>query len=548
MKICIVIPNYNHGTTMEPLLQLLEPYGLECIVVDDGSDAATKKHLAKVNKKFSWVSLITLPENRGKGMAMLAGFEYAHEHGFTHAIQIDADGQHDTQDIPKFVNAAIKDTHAVVTGIPVYDKTVPKERVFGRKIANFWVWVETLSFSIKDSMCGYRVYPLQEILQVMHKNNIFPRMASDIEMIVRLYWLGCNVICIPTHVTYPKDGISHFRVVKDNLIIAWMFTKLFGGFLLRFPKLLRRNFRQHKAKKTCEHWSKTKEKGSLLGMNIVLYTYKILGRKLAHLLLYPIMSYFYLTSPKAKNASRQYLQQLGQPELSSFKHFMNFAEAGLDKIVVWNDDVNLEQVEFVGGELFEKSANINRGGIILTAHLGNIEVARAIARFSPNAKINAVLFDKNAKKITRFLESINSASKMSIIPAESMSMLLAMQLQEKVEQGEFIVLMTDRTSVNATDRYINAKFLGKQAKFPEGPFVLAGMLQCPVYFMLCFSESNNKFKIYFEEFAATLDVNKNDRKANLERYVEQYAARLEYYCRQYPLQWFNFFDFWKSDE
>ena len=221
---------------------------------------------------------------------------------------------------------------------------------------------------------------------------------------------------------------------------------------------------------------------------------------------------------------------------------------------MWNDDIDLQQLDFDGIDLFHREIANKRGGVIFTAHLGNMEVVRSLAKLDSQVKINAVVFADNAKKITAFLEKINPEVKLNLISLDHIDVPLALNLQEKIVAGEFIIIACDRVSptiqaashTRRTNRIVSAEFLGVTANFPAGPFILAGLLQCPVYFMLCLKASNNVFKVVFKEFIAHIDMAKNMRALQLHDCAQLYANLLSEYCRQYPLQWFNFFDFWKT--
>mgnify|MGYP003115238657 CR=1 FL=1 len=243
-KFCFLVPIYNHHRTIEATVEKLLSYALPIIIVDDGSNEETKKVLSQLAERFaSEVLLHTLPENSGKGGACLVGFRVASEQGYTHALQIDADGQHDSADIPQFLELAKQRPEALISGHPQYDDSMPTARRIGRKITHFWVHIETLSMSVKDTMCGFRVYPLAATTELMDKVNIGTRMDFDIEIMVRLYWRGVPVLFIPTKVIYPEQGQSHFRAFQDNVKISWLHTRLFFGMLPRAPMLLARRFK-----------------------------------------------------------------------------------------------------------------------------------------------------------------------------------------------------------------------------------------------------------------------------------------------------------------
>ena len=234
-----VIPVYNHPRTIGAMCAAVIGAGLHCVLVDDGSDADCAAVLdALAASRSADVTLVRLPTNQGKGAAVMEGFRAARRHGATHVLQIDADGQHDVSDIPRFIELARAHPKAVITGRPVYDDTVPRTRLVARYLTHVWIWINTLSFRIADSMCGFRVYPLESVLPLIDKVSIGRRMDFDAELLVRLHWRGVVVINVPTRVTYPQDGVSHFRLWRDNVLISRMHARLFFGMLLRLPVLL----------------------------------------------------------------------------------------------------------------------------------------------------------------------------------------------------------------------------------------------------------------------------------------------------------------------
>ncbi len=242
MNICIIIPVYNHEGAIAQVLAKLKGHGLPCFLVNDGSSAQCSQVLEDcVKRESSWLTLITRPENSGKGAAVIDGFKIAISQGYSHAIQIDADGQHDANAIPEFIAASKKDPGAMILGQPIFDSTVPKNRLYGRRVTNFWIAINTLSFAIADGMCGFRLYPLAAVSELINKTQIGQGMDFDIDIVVRLYWQGVQAINLPTAVKYPYDGVSHFKLWRDNLMISKTHTKLFFGMLLRIPQLLQRH-------------------------------------------------------------------------------------------------------------------------------------------------------------------------------------------------------------------------------------------------------------------------------------------------------------------
>lgn len=239
MRLCVLIPIYNHGAGIVGVLEQLREYPLPVLLIDDGSDtdcAALLRRLAADDP--GKLTLIRRSRNGGKGAAVITGLREASARGYTHALQVDADGQHDLADLPAFIAWAHANPSSLITGEPRYDDSVPKSRLYGRYLSHFWVWINTLSLDIRDSLCGFRIYPLTPTMAVLNSERLGRHMEFDCEILVRLHWRGVPILSLPTAVHYPPDGVSHFRLGRDNLLIAGMHTRLFIGMLRRFPRLL----------------------------------------------------------------------------------------------------------------------------------------------------------------------------------------------------------------------------------------------------------------------------------------------------------------------
>lgn len=241
-QLIVLIPVYDHEAAIGALVQRVLALALPCLLVDDGSHAACACALDRLAQSPG-VHLLRLPQNRGKGGAVMAGLREAARLGATHALQIDADGQHDPGDIPAFVADARHAPNAVICGRSDYDASVPKARLYGRYLTHVWVWINTLSLQLRDTMCGFRVYPLASALVVLEQEKLGSRMDFDTEILVRLCWRGVRMIQRKTRVTYPKDGVSHFHVWRDNWRISVMHARLFLGMLRRAPRLLAQRLR-----------------------------------------------------------------------------------------------------------------------------------------------------------------------------------------------------------------------------------------------------------------------------------------------------------------
>jgi glycosyltransferase involved in cell wall biosynthesis len=241
---CLLIPIYNHKETIRGVVNALAYLNLPCLVVDDGSDQETRARLERIREEFPWVEILHLPVNRGKGAALRHGYRAAAQRGFSHAVQLDADGQHEPADVPKLLEAARREPDALVLGDPIFDETAPKSRLYGRRLSQFIVWVETLSFSIHDPLCGFRCFPLERTVRLIDRLTLGDRMEFDPVITVRLVWEGVPVINVPTRVRYFRDGLSHFRLIRDNALITVAYVRLFFGMLARLPVWLWRKRRR----------------------------------------------------------------------------------------------------------------------------------------------------------------------------------------------------------------------------------------------------------------------------------------------------------------
>jgi len=255
MKQGFIIPVYRHGETACTLADHLLSFRLPVIIVDDGNGEETKKILANYSRakaadaENGLITLVRLEKNSGKGGAVCAGIKKADELGITHALQIDADGQHDTGKIAFFLEQSVKYPDKIICGYPEFDSSAPKGRVTGRKISTFWGAVTTLSVQLKDLLCGFRVYPVEAAYSIIKKSFLDKRMGFDPEILVRLFWKEVYPDYHPIKVNYPPDGVSNFNVVNDNIRISLMFSRLFFGMLFRMPLLIVRGIKRRKESK-----------------------------------------------------------------------------------------------------------------------------------------------------------------------------------------------------------------------------------------------------------------------------------------------------------
>lgn len=237
---CFLIPVYNHAALLENTIPQFLTFHLPIIIVDDGSNEENKIVLTRIAERYHGIVLISNTKNSGKGFAIKQGIEYCKRHAIDFAFQVDADNQHNLAAVPEFLyrSTAQKSIRHSIIGYPVYDNTVPAIRKDARKISNFFVSITTLAPNIRDSLCGFRIYPVKATWRIYRNPLVSKRMPIDMELLTRLYWRGVSIIYMPVGVTYPKDGSSHYRAFYDTVALsakhAWLCCEMF----FRFPFIL----------------------------------------------------------------------------------------------------------------------------------------------------------------------------------------------------------------------------------------------------------------------------------------------------------------------
>ncbi len=304
--------------------------------------------------------------------------------------------------------------------------------------------------------------------------------------------------------------------------------------------------------KQSPHWAQLEEHSTLWGMRILLRIYLLLGRNVLQVFLYPVVIYYWLINRSGRRASRSYLSRVAKftdtskPDGSlfySYKHFISFANTLIDKLAAWAGAISLADVEYHGRDQLLAETKKGRGVVLLGSHLGNLEVSRVIAYLDKDIIINVLVHTKHAEKFNRLLNQCSSKSSLNLIQVTEITAATSILLSDKIDNGELVIIAADRTPVGHSQRLVKVDFLGAKALFPQGPFILASLLKCPVYTMFCLKR-HCKHVIYFDYFSGVLKFPRKNREQAMQQTIQQYAERLQYYCLQEPLQWFNFFDFW----
>lgn len=542
-KLCFLIPYYNHPQKIAQLIAILNAYNYPILIIDDGSDEDSKKALRKLDT--SLVSIYTREQNGGKGTAIKTGFEIAKQKGFSHCFQIDADMQHDLSKIPDFLAAFEANPHALICANPQYGSDAPKARLYGRKITDFWVYVNTLGGNLKDVMCGMRIYPI-ECMQRAIQNTTSNRMDFDIEILLYAYRENLAFVWIDVKVFYDSKGISHFDALRDNLKISRIHAKHF--FAIPWSYMRRREMQNSKA------WWEKQEKASMLWLKITLLCVIYLPSFLLKLLTYCVSSvYFVFSHTERKSLAKfhknlqAYYPQNDFSHLRTYQHFYAFSECICDKFAIWSKKFDLKNIVFVNEEQKDAWYSGNYGQIILVSHFGNIEIARALEReASRQSKMNVLVHSQNTKKFSEIINQISGVDS-GVFEVGHLGIEEMLTLKQCIDRGESIGIMGDRISLNPNQsKNIKVKFLGQECLLPSGAFLLAGLLKCPISMLWC-EKRGKKYHITYEPLAQEIVLGQ-DKEASIRPYLERYVRSLEEKILHNPTQWFNFFDIWGQAE
>jgi len=296
------------------------------------------------------------------------------------------------------------------------------------------------------------------------------------------------------------------------------------------------------------HWAELDEFSFVAGMRLLFWLCRIAGRWPVRLILYPILLWYFFSRPAARLASRDYLERVksaGDGEkLGVLRHFAAFAESILDKMLLWSGLFDIDSVEHQGQSLIAAEIARKRGGLLICCHLGNLDLCRVLSRQLAGFKMTALIHTKHAQRFNRLLARLNADSELNLMQVTDLTPATAVLLSEKVARGEFVAIAGDRIPVSTNPRVASAQFFGAPAPFPIGPYILASLLQCPVYLVFTFRRGRAS-EIHFELFRESVHLPRAERERALAGLAADYAARLEHYCRRAPLQWFNFYQFWR---
>lgn len=304
------------------------------------------------------------------------------------------------------------------------------------------------------------------------------------------------------------------------------------------------------SKYSASEWASVRERGNLRAMRVLFWLYRHGGHYVVYPVVYLVVLYFFLTRRATRRYSAAYLARATGRRASLWQlwqHHLAFARALLDRLGAWLGRVKRSDVHFPSHDTLVDLQEKKQGGLLLGAHFGNLEMCRALVTNDGSIKLNVILHSANTENFNEILRSANQNAEVSLIPVTEVSPATAMMLKEKLNQGEFLIILADRLPPANTERYIEAEFLGATARFPAGPFWLALMLDVPVFFIAGYTTPQG-YEASLELLYDGGRVPRRKRDTVCRDILHAYIQHLEALCRQYPLQWFNFFDYWDDDK
>ena len=306
-----------------------------------------------------------------------------------------------------------------------------------------------------------------------------------------------------------------------------------------------------------QHWATMKEAGALSGMRVMVFIYSVLGRAVFAVVLVPVMGYFFLRRTSARRASmdflrkvkRSYPEKFGNRSLTwlSFRHFLSFGHSLLDKYLARAQSPTNIVLDPEEERILLDLLSSGRGGLFIGSHFGNLEYSHVLSKRHPDMVLNVLMYDQHAENFSSLIKDTATESRMNFIQATDIDFELALTLKEKVQRGEWVLIAGDRVPIGEGKRVCHATFFGEKANFPVGPYALANLLRCPVYLLHCFQVEDHyqlRMEFFLEEFRSS----RKNRQQAYEGAARKFARALEKQVVQFPLQWFNFYDFWGSQD
>ncbi len=525
----VIIPTKDNVGTLGSVVARALQHGLHVLVIDDGSTDGSGDVARKAGAE-----VITHPKNKGKGAALLTGMRYAARLGHTHAICLDADGQHDPADIPAFAAAIAAEPVAIFAGVRDLS-TAPEISRFGRKFSNFWIWVET-GWRVADSQCGFRAYPLAPVLGLAMGGG---RYELEVEVLTRSLWAGVPVRDIPCFVYYPpkEERVTSFRPFLDNARISWMNALLVIERIL-WPPRWRLRIRG------AESWT-GRSRGTGAGWRLVLFLKRVLGRRVAAGIGTFLAAWYVAFAPSARRGLESYRARMlpdRSPLSASFAIFRSFAHALIDRLTYTESGPAAFQYVREGQQYLLDAFGEPRGAIILGAHVGNIEVSAGSGENAPRMKkLHVLRFELPGDHGRAVIASMPEAWRPKVIAVNMDEGFSALSVVRALREGAVVAMMGDRL---IDDRTVTVDFLGGPCRFPAGPWLIAALARVPIVVAGAFEEAPGTYRVVATPPIHCVFDRKRPREEQVREWAQLYADRVSEFVRRYPTQYYNFHDVW----
>jgi predicted LPLAT superfamily acyltransferase len=531
----VVIPSKDNESTIAGVASACRAHEVPVLVVDDGCVDGT----AAAARAVAGVEVLVHPKNMGKGAALNTAFHHAWRQGHTHAICLDADGQHDPADVPGFIETCRADPWAIHAGVRDMS-TAPGRSQFGMNFSNWWTWVET-GHRLGDTQCGFRAYPLEPVLSLGLGDG---RYEWEVEVLVRSIWRGVAVRDRACGVFYPpeEERVSSFRPFWDNLRISLLNTRLVLLRILWPPTW------SNRVPPPGGEW-RGRHLGTLWGWRFFIGMIRLLGRGPTHGAMV-VMSAFYLLFAKPhREGVLAYLrraQAAGLPVRAgwpdAWRIFHAFACSIVDRFVLL---VRGPQAFTI---VHEQTAQAKRtlesqGAIFLTAHLGNPDLgATALQTVEYQRPVNVLQYTAGDDPYMRLLrEYLPEGQAPRVISLNAGEDLASLEVIRALRRGEIVAIKGDRV---VDERTVEVELLGAPVRLPTGPFLLAALSKAPLFVLGCFHEGGGRYRVIAGEPWELRFTSREGRQADLARWTQRFASQLEDWARRYPHQWYNFHDPW----
>jgi len=304
-------------------------------------------------------------------------------------------------------------------------------------------------------------------------------------------------------------------------------------------------------------WSRIAERGSTLGLQITVWCYRLFGRPLSLVLVHCIVAYFFLTDRSARQVSQAYLRRVaaapgGREALgrapdrwACFLHFRAFALSIFDRIMLWLGDDSAFRFRVSGREHYDRLLTPERGAIVVGAHLGSFDALRALS-IRDGRVVNVLMFTRHATRINAIFRQLSPESQVRVIQADPGSMDTVLRIRSCIERGEIVAMLGDRVEPNDRSRTCRVAFLGGWVELPTAPYLLAGLLECPIFFMVALRERSGSYHVFAEVLEERMRLGRGEREKVVNELAAGFAGKLEQHCLAAPYQWFNFYDYWED--